>query len=119
MNHIRLETIDLPLTKSLTIGGEEVGNNIQMASGKMVKEIIGFRTILKAEWNYLPQSTITELHRLLRKGGFFHVQYPDPEKGDASGMFSISMPQSGIFRFKYGKPVWKDISLEFTAQEVV
>lgn len=111
-------TIQMPRTRSLKVGGEQVGKNVTMASGKVVKEIIGFRTKLSAEWNWLPADTITKIHRLLRKGGFFLVKYPDPDKGDTEGMFEIKPPESGVFKFVDGKPRWKDVSLTMTAQEV-
>lgn len=119
MECITIAGMAMPRTRSLTVGGEEVGKTVTMASGKTVKEVQGYRAKLTASWNWLPQDTIQALHRLLRQGGFFYVQYPDPDKGDTGGMFSISMPESGIFKFQDGAPRWKDVSLEFTAQEVV
>ena len=108
----------MPRTRSLTVGSEEVSKKTTMASGRVVKDIIGSRITLHAEWNWLPPETITAIHALLRQGGFFEVQYPDPELGDASGMFEITMPTSGVFKFENGSPRWKDVSLDMTAQEV-
>lgn len=111
-------SIEMPRTRSLKVGGETVGKDVTMASGKVVKEVKGFRAKLTAEWNWLPAATITQIHRLLRKGGFFMVSYPDPDKGDTQGLFEIAPPESGIFKFVDGKPRWKDVSLTMTAQEV-
>lgn len=119
MVNIIINGIAMPRTKSLTVGAEEVAKTVTMATGRTVKDIIGARITLHAEWNWLPQDTITAVHALLRQGGFFEVQYPDPELGDTSGMFEISMPESGIFKFVDGAPRWKDVALDFTAQEVI
>lgn len=112
-------TIEMPRVRAVSVGGEEVANEIQMASGKMVKEMIGFRTTVTAEWDWLPAQTITDLHTLLRRGGYFFVEHPDPASGDASGMFSISLPESKIFRFNGTEPRWHGVSLTMKAQEVV
>lgn len=122
MDHIIISdgaaVIAMPPTKTLTIGGEEVGKTVVMASGKKVKETVGFRVKLSAEWNWLPAQTMQQLHHMLRQGGFFRVQYPDPEAGGTEGMFEIPPPTSGIFKFESGSPRWKDVALEMTAQEV-
>lgn len=118
MKCIVIEGITMPPTKSLAVGGEMVEKSVTMASGKTIKWVVGYRAKLKAEWNWLPQDTITKIHRLIRQGGFFNVQYPDPDKGDTSALFEITMPESGVFKFTGNAPRWKDVSLEFTAQEV-
>ena len=109
----------MPRTRSLTVGAEEVARTAKMASGRVVKDIVGARITLHAEWNWLPAETITQIHALLRKGGFFEVEYPDPELGQSVGMFEISMPTSGVFKFEGGTPRWKDVSLDLSAQEVI
>ena len=111
--------IEMPQVRKITVGGEEVANEITMASGKRVKEMIGHRTVITAEWDWLPAQTITDLHALLRHGGYFLVEYPDPAVGDAAGMFSISYPETKIFKFNGTEPRWHGVSLTMTAQEVV
>lgn len=102
----------------ISVGGEEVAKEITMASGKLVKEMIGHRAVIRAEWDWLPAQTITNLHALLRQGGYFQVEYPDPT-GDKSGMFSISYPETKVFKFNGTEPRWHGVSLTMTAQEVV
>lgn len=111
-------TIEMPRVR-ITVGGEEVSNEITMASGKMVKEMIGHRIVVKGEWDWLPAQTITNLHRLLRQGGYFKVDYPDPVIGDSSGMFSISYPETKVFKFYGTEPRWHAVSLIMKAQEVI
>lgn len=111
--------IEMPRVRAVKVGGKEECREITMASGKTVKEMIGFRTTIKAEWDWLPAKTITDLHALLRQGGYFLAEYPDPAIGDASGMFSVSYPETKIFKFNGLEPRWHGVSLTMTAQEVV
>lgn len=112
-------TIEMPRVRTVRVGGQEVANEIQMASGKKVKEMIGFRPTVTAEWDWLPAETIARLHTLLRQGGYFRVEYPDPAGGDAVGMFSVSYPETKIFKFNGAEPRWHGVSLTMISQEVV
>lgn len=112
-------TIEMPRVRKVMVGGQEVAKEIEMASGKKVKEARGFRPIVTAEWDWLPAQTIADLHTLLRQGGYFQVEYPDPALGDTSGMFSVSYPETKIFKFNGTEPRWHGVSLTMTAQEVV
>jgi hypothetical protein len=111
--------IEMPRVKNVAVGGEEVAVEVQMASGKLVKEMIGTRIVVTAEWDWLPADTVNALHTLLRQGGFFTVSYPDPSAGDVMALFSISYPTSRIFRFIGTTPCWHDVKLTMRAQEVV
>ena len=109
----------MPRVRAVAVGGVEVCNEITMASGKSVKEMIGFRATVAAEWDWLPAATITALHTLLRQGGYFYVEYPDPTGVDKAGYFSVSYPETRVFRFVNGVARWHGVSLTMTAQEVV
>lgn len=109
----------MPRVRNVTVGGEEVANEVTMASGKIVKEMTGFRVVVTAEWEWLPAEIITALHTMLRRGGFFTVSYPDPASGDVTASFSVTYPTSKIFRFAGTSPRWYDVKLTMKAQEVV
>lgn len=111
--------ITMPLIKKISVGGQEVANEVTMASGKLVKDIIGHRVIVNAEWDYVPASQIANLVTMLRAGGYFAVTYPDPSGENKSGNFSISYPQTRIFKYVDGVPMWHGVSLTMTAQEVI
>lgn len=113
----RQTVIEMPRVKDITVGAEEVANAVTMASGKVVKDMIGYRSTVKASWDYVPATTITTLSQLLRTGGFFYVEYPAPT-GDANGNFEVDFPEMKIFCFKQGVAVWHDVTLKMTAQEV-
>ena len=113
----RSMSVEMPRIKDISVGATEVANTVTMASGKVVKDMIGYRTTLQASWDFVPVATLTALATLLRSGGFFHVEYPSPT-GDANGMFEIEYPSMTIFAYKNGIAVWHDVQLKMTAQEV-
>ena len=108
----------MPRIRKITVGGEEVCKEIKMANGKLVKEMIGFRTVVSAEWDWLPAGTIKELHQLLRQGGYFFVDYPGPALRDSAWIFSVPYPETKIFRFSGTEPRWHGVKLVMRAQEV-
>lgn len=112
-----LLSIELPRVKAVMVGASEVSKSVTMASGKVVKDMIGYRASLTAEWDWIPADTIITLVAMLKSGGFFYVEYPSPQ-GDASGVFEIGYPSMKIFAFKNGVPVWHGVKLPMTAQEV-
>lgn len=113
----RSVSVEMPRIKDITVGATEVANTVTMASGKVVKDMIGYRATIQATWDYVPAAVLTALAALLRSGGFFYVEYPAPT-GDASGMFEIEYPSMSIFAYKNGVAVWHDVKLKMTAQEV-
>lgn len=110
-------SVTMPRTKKVEVGGKEVGKSRTMASGRVIKRIIGTRATVVAKWDAIPAETITSLLLLLKSGGFFSVSYPSPS-GDSAGTFSIGYPTLGIFGFINGAPVWHDVTLRMEAQEV-
>jgi hypothetical protein len=110
--------VSLPRTKKIQISGENESVQTTMASGKKVSDIIGHRITITAEYDYLPANIMTALMAVVRAGGYCLVEYPDIS-GDASGMFEISVPSPGIFKFRDNIPIWHGAILNFTAQEVI
>lgn len=112
-------TITLPPPMTVEVGGEEVSTSTTMASGKIVKDVTGVRVSVKASWDYVPAELLVSLCSLLRQGGFFNVQYPDPTGRVLSSVFEISQPSFSLFAYIRGVAVWHDVSLDMTAQEVL
>lgn len=108
----------MPRTRSLEVGGSYESKEATMASGKIVRDIVGFRIELTANWEYLPAETLTQLVSAARGGSFVQIEYPDPVSGEATGMFSVSIGPQKIFKFVDGSPYWYNVSLTATAQEV-
>ena len=88
-----------------------------LASGKTVKDILGYRTNITAVWDWIPADLVTQLLRLLKSGAFLWVEYPAPG-GNGAGFFSIEYPTLSVFWYRSGIPVWHDMTLSMTAQEV-
>lgn len=111
-NSERTLSITLPRTKDISVGAQAVSKSVTMASGKVVKDIIGYRTSIKASWDYIPADTIASLIGILRGGGFCFVEYPSPS-GDDSGYFEIDYPSMSVFGFKNGIAVWHVLYCSF------
>jgi len=111
------QSVTMPRVKKIIVGAKELSKTITMASGKIVKDMIGYRASVVAQWDWLPAETVSALAVLLHGGGFFYVEYPSPS-GDASGMYEIDYPSMQVFGFKNGTAVWHDVKLSMTAQEV-
>lgn len=116
-NSEKIASVTLPRSKKITVGAQAVSKSVTMASGKVVKDVIGYRVSVKASWDYVPASDIASLIAILRDRGFCYVEYPSP-KGDASGYFEIGYPTMSIFGFKNGVAIWHDVALTMSAQEV-
>lgn len=111
-------TITMPRTRKVTDAGELIYKEKQMASGLVVRDIKGFRPGFRYEWDYVPASTITTLVTMLRKGGFFTVDYFDVDGTDKQGVFSIEYPSFEVFTYRNGIPVWHNCVLKITSQGV-
>ena len=107
----------MPRVKDVAVGAKEVANTVTMASGKVVKDVLGYRTTITATWDYVPAAAIVTLLTLMRSSPFLYVEYPSPS-GDASGTFEAEYPTLTVFCYKNGVAVWHDVTLTMSAQEV-
>ena len=110
-------SVTLPRVRDIEVGAEEESKTVTMASGKTVKDILGYRAKVTAVWDWIPADLVTELLNLLKTGAFLWVEYPAPD-GSGAGFFSIEYPTSSVFCYRDGIPVWHDMTLSMTAQEV-
>lgn len=108
----------MPKTRTLEIGGEVVAQEKTMAAGNLVRDIIGWRSVVTASWEWVPQKTLADLTELARRGQFITLDYPDPVLGTASGAFKIEIGNQKVFRFRDGEPYWYNVELKATAREV-
>ena len=108
-------SVEMPKVKNVQVGGSEIAISKQMASGKIVKAVLGIRAKITASWDFVPADTIAAVLALLKAGGFFEVQYPSPS-GDAIGVYSIDYPTLGVFAFISGVPVWHNVILTMESQ---
>ena len=118
MENIIIAGIQMPKTKTLEIGGNYEAIETTMASGKVVRDIIGWRTELSATWEWVPAGLLAQLVPIVRQGGFVEIQYPDSTGEDVVAMFSVEIGNQKIFKFVDGEPMWYNVELSATAQEV-
>lgn len=119
LDNIVIGGIEMPRTKTIEIGGEYESKETTMASGKIVRDVIGWRTALTAEWEWVPAGLLAQLVPIARSGQFVTIQYPDSTGADTSGVFSIEIGEQKVFKFVNGEPMWYNVQLTATAQEVV
>ena len=110
-------SVTLPRVRDIEVGAEEESKTVTMASGKTVKDILGYRAKVTAVWDWIPADLVTEPLNLLKTGAFLWVEYPAPS-GNGAGFFSIEYPTLSVFCYKNSVPVWHDMTLSMTAQEV-
>lgn len=119
LDNIIIAGIEMPRVKTIEIGGSYESKEATMASGKTVRDIIGWRAEISATWEWVPAGLLSQLLPIARAGAFVEIQYPDSIGVDASGMFSIEIGNQKIFKFVNGVPMWYNVELTATAQEVV
>lgn len=118
MDKMIIGGIEMPRTRQIEIGGESVVKTVTMASGKNVMDVIGFRRTISASWEYVPALTLKAIVNLARQGGYVEITYPDSTGKAAVGNFEIEIGQQKIFKFVSGEPMWYNVELKATAQEV-
>lgn len=63
-------SVTLPRVRDIEVGAEEESKTVTMASGKTVKDILGYRAKVTAVWDWIPADLVTELLNLLKTGAF-------------------------------------------------
>lgn len=119
MDRITIAGIEMPRTRSLEVNGSIETIETKMSDGFRVRDEIGWRPEITAEWEWVPAGLLAQLVPIARSGGFVEIQYPDSTGQDTSGMFSIEIGRQKIFKFQGGEPYWYNVELTATAQEVI
>lgn len=119
MIYITIGGVTMPRTKKVEVGGELECNEAKMASGKLVRDVIGWRPKISASWEWVPAETLAQVVAIARDGGYVEVSYPDADGSEASGMFAIEIGNQKIFKFNGTVPMWYNVELEAKAQEVI
>lgn len=102
-----------------TLASEEMSEESVMMSGRIVKDILGYRIIISAEWEWVPADMLAYVVNMIRSGKFRYVEYQDVNGAVRKEKFSISQPEPEIFTFTDdGTAVWRTVKLKMTAQEV-
>ncbi len=111
-------SVTMPITRKVVDDGKTEYKEKTMASGKKVRDIIGFRKGFTYEWDYIPSETINSLMSLLRTAEALTVSYFDVDGTEGSALFYVSYPNLGVFAFRNDVPIWHDCKLTISAVEV-
>lgn len=110
--------IEMPKAR-YSLSAEEVSTETTVMSGKIVKDILGYRTVLNVEWDWVPADMLSKIVKLIRTGKFRDVEYQDIDGTLKKEKFKISQPEPEVFTFKEdGTAIWRRVKLTMTAQEV-
>lgn len=115
----KTEKIEMPKVR-YTLTQEEESEETIMMSGRIVKDILGYRTVIEAEWNWVPTQTIAKLSAWIRTGKFLEAEYQDLDGMVKRKAFKFSQPEPEVFTYQNdGTAVWHKVKLKMTAQEVI
>lgn len=114
------DTVELPSQIEYPLSGEEVSRKAQMASGKIVKDVTGYRDVLEISVGYLGVETMALLRNMIRRNyGFLSITYPTPS-GAATNNFVVEDPKGKVIKYDdTGHAVWLDVTLKAMTDEVI
>lgn len=95
----------------------EVVETAVMASGREVRDYIGYRNVLEIPTGWLSAEDLAKLKRMILATHVLTVTYPTPE-GDAVGEFSMPIPAMRAFKYGSDGSVWYGVTLTMSETEV-
>jgi hypothetical protein len=95
----------------------EVSHTATMASGREVRDWIGYRNTLTIPTGWLSAEDLAKLKRMILASHMLTVTYPTPE-GDAVGEFSMPLPAMRAFKYGPDGSVWYGVTLTMSETEV-
>lgn len=116
---IQANGINITLPKCYySVGSKKVVKEVEMASGKLVQDIIGSRTILKCNFEYIPAVDLANLVKIIRSCQYLEVEYQDVDGTIKTEKFKVSDPEPQVFKFVNGIAIWTNVNLKMEGQEV-
>lgn len=95
----------------------EVAYAAAMASGREVRDYIGYRNTLTIPTGWLSAADLALLNRMIRVSHELTVTYPTPE-GDRTSVFYFTLPTMRAFKYGAGGSVWYGVTLTASESEV-
>lgn len=112
------DTVTLLPDLIFTIQPVTVAKTATMASGRVVRDVIGERIDLDIPTGWLSAENLSLLRRMIRGSAVLTIRYPDMD-GDATGRFFIDMPDFKTFRYGAdGVTIWYGVTLHAEGAEV-
>ena len=102
------------------LSSEEISKTATMASGRTVKDIIGYKNVLNIPVGYLSLENVALLRKMIdRNAGVLTISYPTPN-GDKTNLFSVEPPTYATFDYDdSGVAIWKGVTIKASTMEVV
>jgi len=88
------------------------GGAVRSASGSAVMDRSAVKCRLELHWAHIPGEELAQLLGAI--GGFFDVEYPDPQLGRRTMCCYCSDRVAGVLRMQAGSPVWTDGKMSWT-----
>lgn len=113
------DTITLRNDLMFEIQPEEISRSATMASGRLVKDVIGYKPVLKIPVGYLSLDNMSLLRNMIkRNNGLISISYPTPN-GDITQQFMVEQPTYTTFSYDgNGVAVWQGVTIIARALEV-
>lgn len=114
-----VNTINLINDLVFDIKPQEISTSATMASGRLVKDIIGYKNTLEIPCGYLDLENMKKLKNMIKSNnGVLQISYSAPDS-DKTEWFIVDQPTYTVFSYDdEGVAVWKGVTLTATAVEV-
>lgn len=115
-----IDTITLNRDLMFDLTPEEISKSEVMASGRTVKDVIGYKDTLKLPVGYLSLEDNSKLCKMIRRNaGLLTISYPSPT-GDKTQQFIVAPPTYTTFDYDdEGVAIWKGVTISAKTLEVV
>lgn len=97
----------------------EILSSVTMASGREVRDVIGYKDNLKLPLGYLTLDQVNLLRNMIKNNnGLLQISYPTPN-GDVTDWFIVNQPTYTSFGYNdEGVAIWKGVTINCTQVEV-
>lgn len=115
-----VETVTLLRDIEFELRPSEISKSATMASGRLVKDIVGYKDVLEIPVGYLSLTDMAKLRDMIKRNkGLLEISYPTPN-GDRVAQFLVEQPAYTPFDYdEDGVSVWKGVTIYATSVEVV
>lgn len=115
-----VDTITLLNDLMFDLSSDEISKTATMASGRTVKDIVGYKNVLSIPVGYLSLENMALLRNMiLRNAGVLTIRYPTPN-GDKTNVFVVEPPTYSTFDYdNSGVAIWKGVTINASTLEVV
>lgn len=115
-----IDTVTLLRDLEISITPKEISRKSEMASGRTVKDIVGYKDVLNLPVGYLSLDDNEKILNMITKnGGLLTISYPTPT-GDLTNQFIVDPPTFTTFAYDdRGVAIWKGVTISAETVEVV